>query len=504
MRKIKDFLDKHLITLLTLISLGLFVGSFIFYFHQHETLLYGDGKSRLLIARRVFDSLTPGLAQFGAVWPPFPQTLFLLSAWNDFLFYSGLSGSMVSIIFGSLTVYFLSKMVLDITKSKIITAAAALVVMLNPSFLYMVTTPMTEVIFIGLFVTSAYFVWRWSITEKIVYLPLSGLVLIAATLTRYDGWFLAVLSTFLISAVAFFRHRSFAEMHGHFFLFTTVAFSGIIGWLIYNRIIYGNFFIFALEASPAGNQSMTGLLGVSVAASTGNIIYSTFNYFSAVILNVGILSLIAIFLAPLLIVVKNKFKLLVPIFILFTPIWFNIGSLYLGQSALLADNSQNPALFNTRFGLAIVPLVAVSYALLASLSRRYGYLFLVVALIQIGILSRNVPIVLKEVIISQNSHKVLERQKVSSWILDHPTKGLIMVSGFNNDPLIFDARLPLNHVVYEGSGEYWQTATKDPGALVDRIIVSLEERDSVCFLMGIIRLIQGNISVFMTSRKTTN
>src|SRR3989344_3547275 len=135
MKRLNSFLDKHLVTLITLGALGLFVGMFMFYFSQNATLLYGDGRSRLLIARRVFDSLTPGLTQMGGVWPPFPQLLFLPTVWNDFLFYSGISGSIVSIIFGTIAVYFLAKMIFEITKTKIVVFMSMLAFLFNPSFL---------------------------------------------------------------------------------------------------------------------------------------------------------------------------------------------------------------------------------------------------------------------------------------------------------------------------------------------------------------------------------
>src|SRR3990167_10740354 len=108
MKRLNSFLDKHLVTLITLSALGLFAGMFIFYFSHNATLLYGDARARILIARRVFDSLTPGLTQLGSVWPPLPQMLSLPTVWNDFFFYSGLSGSLISILSATLATYFLA------------------------------------------------------------------------------------------------------------------------------------------------------------------------------------------------------------------------------------------------------------------------------------------------------------------------------------------------------------------------------------------------------------
>ena len=56
--------------------------SFLYYFQRGDVLLYGDAVAHLNIARRVFDSKTPGLLQLGTVWLPLPHLLmipFLLS-----------------------------------------------------------------------------------------------------------------------------------------------------------------------------------------------------------------------------------------------------------------------------------------------------------------------------------------------------------------------------------------------------------------------------------------
>src|SRR3981189_749835 len=77
--------------------------SFLYYFQHGEILLYGDAIAHINIARRIFDSRTPGLLQLGTVWLPLPHLLmvpFLISAamWR-----SGVGGSipsMAAYVFG--------------------------------------------------------------------------------------------------------------------------------------------------------------------------------------------------------------------------------------------------------------------------------------------------------------------------------------------------------------------------------------------------------------------
>ncbi|MFZ0798112.1 MAG: hypothetical protein WAM98_10025, partial [Terriglobales bacterium] len=49
--------------------------SFLYYLQRNDLLLYGDAVAHINIARRVFDSQTPGLLQLGTVWLPLPHLL---------------------------------------------------------------------------------------------------------------------------------------------------------------------------------------------------------------------------------------------------------------------------------------------------------------------------------------------------------------------------------------------------------------------------------------------
>ena len=67
--------------------------SFLFYFQHGDVLLYGDAVAHLNIARRVFDSKTPGLLQLGTVWLPLPHLLMIPFLISDGLWQSPDFGS---------------------------------------------------------------------------------------------------------------------------------------------------------------------------------------------------------------------------------------------------------------------------------------------------------------------------------------------------------------------------------------------------------------------------
>ena len=72
--------------------------SLVYYFQRGEILLYGDAVAHINIARRVFDSQTPGLLQLGTVWLPLPHLLMMPFLISDWMWRTGLGGSIPSMI----------------------------------------------------------------------------------------------------------------------------------------------------------------------------------------------------------------------------------------------------------------------------------------------------------------------------------------------------------------------------------------------------------------------
>jgi hypothetical protein len=53
----------------------------VYSFQHHVILLYSDAYFHLRIARRIFDSATPGIGQLGTTWVPLPHLLMLPFVW---------------------------------------------------------------------------------------------------------------------------------------------------------------------------------------------------------------------------------------------------------------------------------------------------------------------------------------------------------------------------------------------------------------------------------------
>ena len=134
--------------------------SLLHYFQHGQILLYGDAVAHINIARRVFDSQTPGLLQLGTVWLPLPHLLMIPFLLSDSLWRSGLAGSILSMIAYVLGVVGVFRLVRGLLASDVRTGAAArlgawvaaFVYAANPNLFYLQTTAMSESLYLALFV----------------------------------------------------------------------------------------------------------------------------------------------------------------------------------------------------------------------------------------------------------------------------------------------------------------------------------------------------------------
>lgn len=189
-------------------ALAFIVSVFVFawFYRRGDILLYGDAVAHINIARRFFDARDPGWDQLGSVWLPLPHLLVAPFVANDWLWRTGIGGSIPSMFAYVLGVAGIYRLV-RARASRAGAALAAAIYGLNPSLLYMQSTAMTESIFLAAIIWSVvYFddflrgLGSESGTRSAnATLPAAGAraiercgcCLAAAIFTRYDGWIFA-------------------------------------------------------------------------------------------------------------------------------------------------------------------------------------------------------------------------------------------------------------------------------------------------------------------------
>src|ERR1700674_4972783 len=186
--------------------------SFLAYYQRGDVLLYGDAVAHINIARRVFDSKTPGLLQLGTVWLPLPHLLMIPFLISDEMWQRGVGGSipsMVAYVFGVIGMFRLVRGVLSggvepDRAARVAAWTAALVYAANPNLIYLQTTAMGEAGYLAFFIWSVMYLSEF-VRGNAKALVKCGWCLAAAWFTRYDGLFLAAA---IAATVVLFAWRS--------------------------------------------------------------------------------------------------------------------------------------------------------------------------------------------------------------------------------------------------------------------------------------------------------
>ncbi|PYX15741.1 MAG: hypothetical protein DMG87_18045 [Acidobacteria bacterium] len=234
------------------------VASFFYYFHRGELLLYGDAVAHINIARRVFDSRTPGLLQLGTVWLPLPHLAMIPFLVSDRLWRTGVGGSipsMIAYVFGAVGILRLVRGIFRASRgphngARFAAWCAVLIYAANPNLIYLQATAMTEPIYLALFIWAvvffADFVRILTSVDQTEKEPTSsalnkcGLCVAAACLTRYDGWFLAGVLCIAAAAVLTHYKRAFPNWRRTLAILIFLAVAAPVLWLAYNALIYRN------------------------------------------------------------------------------------------------------------------------------------------------------------------------------------------------------------------------------------------------------------------------
>jgi len=132
------------------------------YYRLGLALAHYDARAHLVVARRVFDSLTPGWQQVGAVWLPLPHLLNAVPVQVDWLYRTGFSAIAISVLSMALASYAITRLIQFATGSVFGGVVASALLMLNPDVLYLQSTPMTEPLLFGTTFLAVSLIGEWA------------------------------------------------------------------------------------------------------------------------------------------------------------------------------------------------------------------------------------------------------------------------------------------------------------------------------------------------------
>ncbi len=480
------------------------------YSFQHGYIIsYGDAESHLNIAKRVVDSLTSGFAQLGGIWLPLPHIFLIPFVYFDFLWRTGLAGSIVSgvaFVVSSLYIYKLAHL---LTGNKTASFFTALVFIANPNILYLQSTPMTELPLIVFFILSSYFFIRFLLDDtKLLMLIAAAGFGFCASLSRYDGWALVAMEAgvlFLYYLPFRFNFGWFApqdepvpfiipngsgtlldrwhRLEGREVLFITLAFFGIFLWLLWDYLILGDPLYFTHSQFSANSQQNSWLARGELPAYR-NVPISLLYYTVTSMESSGTL-LTCIALIGMLLFGLNKearYRWLI-LLVLLVPFFFNVLTLFLGQSVIFLPGvtpiSFDWTLFNVRYGTMMVPVISLFVGYVFFLSKIFGrtliggLLLLQCLFFFIGF----TPVLALQDGVAGLSSATAKMPDAQSWISSNYDYGMVLTDDFARTISIIRTPIAMRDIIYIGNKPYWEESLLAPEKYARWIV--MQKNDTV-------------------------
>jgi hypothetical protein len=480
------------------VALGIALVALAYCVRHGMLLLYGDAVAHLHIARRVFDSITPGYRQLGSVWLPLPHLLLIPFVWNMAWWQNGLAGACVSIpsyVLGCAGIYRLARMWLDRSAATVVVAFYGL----NPGLLYMATTAMTEPLFLAEMIWALLLIVRYESaltapedadeSTASRFLIGAGLALVCAIFTRYDGWIYAAVAWLFATWPLLTRYRPWkanrwrGPVAGAWVLFTALLVAAPALWLAYNAKQFGDPLDFirgpysarAIEArtTPPGSSPRPGL---------HNMHDSALYFFKAAQLGAAPLSLGKLLcwlsaVGTLAALWAFRRRQIWPVLLLWLPLPFYAYSVAYGSVPIFIPVWRPFSWYNTRYGMELLPAFALFVGcllavLLSWLPRFRLYAVLASLLLVVAnsvVLLRSQPLVFQEAQVNSRSRIAFETA-LAKALLGMRAQGRILMNVSSDVGAVQQAGIPLRRIVNEGDYLTWRDALQDPARAASMVV----------------------------------
>lgn len=469
--------------------------------HAGVVFAFWDAQAHLDIARRVFDSVTPGPQMLGTVWLPVPHLLAMPFTLVNHWWWNGLAGGIVGLAAYVTTVACFHGLMVRRTGAPRFAWIATAFVLLNPSLLFLQSTAMTEPVLLACIVASVDALDLWNDTGSRRALIVSACLAALAVGTRYDGWFYVLVATPTVAWLACrgFRHAVVAKRDGQrdstddmfetrnvvglakvwwrdMLIFAAPSAVMVAAWLAFNWIYFGDPLEFQRGAWSA--QSQQAALAVQGQVPTaGHPLLSLWYYLGATALCAGTLVTVLGLLGGTVFVRYVRLGG-VTVLLLCTALPFNVLALVAQQSIIQLPWTHPPGLLNIRYGVMMLPGLAAlallgGIRLVALLPRwRQGMLLagLTAVLVQGALFAVRWPAqagALREGLSIRDGD--LRQQHASDWLALHYDGGRVLVDeAVNISPR---TRIPLRERVYRWTWQIGPAALAAPESEVDWVVV---------------------------------
>lgn len=444
-------------------------------------LLYGDAVAHLAIARRIIDSVNPGLPQLGSVWLPLPHLLLVPFVSKMAWWQTGAGGTWPSFacyILGNIGFYKLTRRMLPAHWA----FGATLFYALNPNLLYLGSTAMTEPLFLALFI------WQTAVVMEAIdairdqkisvvksRLVVSGILSVLSVYTRYDGWILAACVWLMLAISLWKNKRVFAQVRGVFVVLTVLTVLAPMGWLYHNwrytsdplDFMRGPYSAAAIErkTAPPG-QHYRGWHNPGWAL----LFYTRTAQVDAAAWETGFLLMAAAIAGTYMLWKRGLARAAA---LLWMPLPFYVYSVAYGSVPIFIPQLYPHSYYNARYGMELLPaLVAFAFVVVAWFEGKLlrtrpmqavflQPLMLVVCVANCIAMVWFTPLVLKEGIVNARTRIPFENS-ITRELLAMPQGLPVMMYTSDHVGAIQQAGIPLKQFVSESDYDSFHRALAEP------------------------------------------
>jgi len=482
-----------------LLALAAGGGTLLWALARGRVLLYGDATAHLAIARRMVDSATPGLSQWGTVWLPLPHLLMALTVWHTAWWRNGVAGALPAVAALGLATWLLHRIVSRHWGAGAAGWAAAFFC-LNPSLLYLSAVPMTESVYLAAFLGLVDACSRYAVRPDRRIAWQAGAWGLAGSLCRYDGWFVL---PFALGALLWAGGRGRSDLAnrqgggfgagwggawGATWRFCLVSGAGPVLWLVYNGWYLDDPLAFARGPYSARQIYLNALRHGGARYPGDHALGLAALYFmKAVVLTCGA-PLLAVGLLGLL--GWRWWRRQAAAWLLLLPLPWYLWAMWTGNVPIFVPQYWPHGYYNVRYGAQLLPAVAAfSGMAVAGLWRGVGRLTLPaawrartgaalgVALLcgggYVGMLAGGGPIAYAEAVHNAPARLAMEHALARTLAARRPGERILMYYGDYPGALADDG-IAVREVVQESNFLLWQDALFAPQKHVDWVVAEAD------------------------------
>jgi hypothetical protein len=440
-------------------------------YRQNYLLYYGDAQAHLNISRSIIDSRTPGYDQLGTVWLPLFHLICLPFVRNDWLWSTGLAGTIPVALCFIIAGTFFYLAAREAFGSRAAAGVSLGCFALNPNVLYLSAIPMTETLFLAGLAILLFAGCRFAECRDRRWVLVAVSACWLTCLTRYDGWFLIPFAAAWIAYSS--NKRAFT-----FVLFCILAALVPLYWFAHNWWETAN----ALDFYN-GPYSPRSIQGGKPYPGYHKLVEAFHYYFTAGRLCAGG-TLLVLGLIGTACVFRTKARIPV-LFLLLTPLFY-VASMYSsGGSPIYIPALWPFSYYNSRYGIALVAFAAFAAGGLVTRLpapwKRTAFALPLVAILPWVLHPKMDHVVCwKESEVNSRARRSWT-QSAADYLKARYQIGQGITASFSDLTGIFcRVRIPLKEVLHEGNGPEWYAASARPDLLHRNLwLISMNENDKM-------------------------